>query len=143
MGLSPISPDIIRLLKGDIQSPERLQILLALFRERPRAFTAKTLRALLSGDRSNSSSTSSNAHALDTHLAILCGRGFLAVTIGNDLLYAYKPISDAFHEQISALWTLWDSRPGDVLAVLNGSSKEDAARAFADAFRLNKRDRNG
>ena len=123
MSTSPIDPELARILTTAVESVERLEILLVMRREQPRAFSAKALRAHLAVAGA----------ALDTHLAILCGRGFLGVTIGNDLVYAYQPISPRIDQQATDLAALWASRRSDVEALLNGRAKTPA-QDFADAF---------
>lgn len=128
MAVPPISEEAARLLSTAIESVERLELLLALRRAPSKTFTAKALRA----------SMPSGGAGLDTHLAILCGRGFLGVTIGNDLVYAYKPISARIEQHVNEIADLWEKRPSDVRALLAGRREPDPLRAFADAFRFKK-----
>lgn len=132
MAGAPLDPDIVRLLAVAVESVERLEILLALRRAHPRSMTGKVLAHTLS----------ISATSVDTHLAILCGRGFLGVTIGNDLVYTYKPISSKIERQVEDLADLWATRRRDVESMLAASSPS-AASAFADAFRFRKKDRDG
>jgi hypothetical protein len=128
MAIDSVDPEIERLLRVAIESVERLEILLVMRRDQPKAFTAKVLRGTLS----------INAAAADTHLAILCGRGFLGVTIGNDLVYTYRPISARIDQHVAEIARLWAERRPDVLTLLNHAPPASAASAFADAFRFRK-----
>lgn len=112
---------------------ERLELLLLLRRERPRTFTAKSLR-----------STFSVAGAVDSNLAFLCGRGFLGVTIGNDLVYDYRPISPKIDQHVTEIADAWKTSRAEVAALLRApTGSRDAASAFADAFRIRRRDDDG
>lgn len=126
----PVDPELARLLTVAVETVERLEILLTLRRDHPRSTTAKVLARDLS----------IRASSVDTHLAILCGRGFLGVTIGSDLVYAYKPISAKIEQQVADLAELWATRRPDVQALLGPSTAPTAATAFADAFRFRKKD---
>jgi hypothetical protein len=117
------------LLKAAIESVARLEILLMMRRDRPRSTTAKALAHVLS----------MRGAEIDTHLAVLCGRGFLGVTIANDLIYTYKPISPKIEQQVTDLARLWSTRRADVEAILDGSPPTPA-NVFADAFRFRKKD---
>src|SRR4051812_16451635 len=104
MPTNPVDPEIERLLAAAVESVERLEVLLLLRREQPKAFTGKTLGRAMS-----------LAPAVaDTHLAVLCGRGFLGVTFANDLSYAYQPISAKIAQQVTTLAQLWNDRRADV-----------------------------
>lgn len=129
------SPEHERLLTVAVETVERLELLLVLRRERPRAFTAKVLRSELSV-----------GGPVDSNLAFLCGRGFLGVTIGNDLVYDYRPISPKIEQQVTDIAEAWKTRRADVVATLGGGgarATRDAASAFADAFRIRRRDDDG
>lgn len=127
MPSNPIDPEIARILTSAVESVERLEVLLVLRRERPQAFTAKALRRHVAVNGS-----------LDTHLAILCGRGFLGVNLGNDLVYVYQPISPRIDHQAEEIAALWASRRSDVEALLEGRATTPA-QDFADAFRLGRK----
>jgi hypothetical protein len=132
MSVDPVDPDLVRLLTSAIESVERFEILLAMRAEHPRSTTAKALARTLS----------IRATAVDTHLAFLCGRGFLGFTIGNDIVYAYKPISARIEQQVTDLVQLWKTRRRDVEAIL-GTASVTAASAFADAFRFRNDKKDG
>lgn len=73
-------------------------------------------------------------HAVEQHLAILCGRGFLTVSIANDLLYAYQPVSPSIAQALNELEDLNRMRRADVVAALRAGDGKDPVRAFANAF---------
>ena len=133
MTVDPVDPEIERLLRVAVESVERLEILLAMRREQPKAFTAKMLRSTMA----------ISGAAADTHLAILCGRGFLGVTIGNDLVYTYRPISTKIEHQVTEIARLWQQRRAEVAALLTNGRATNAANAFANAFRFRKDDDDG
>lgn len=131
--VTPLSPEHERLLTVAIETVERLELLLVLRRERPKAFTAKSLRSGFSA-----------RGAVDSNLAFLCGRGFLGVTIGNDLVYEYRPISTKIEQQVTEIADAWQTRRAEVARLLGAAGgPRDAASAFADAFRIRRRDDDG
>lgn len=130
MSQPPLDPDVERILSTIVESAERLELLLLLRREQPKTFTARSLRGQL---------PAIPTPALDTHLAILCGRGYLGVTIGNDLVYTYRPISEKIDQQVAAIAALWSSRRADVEALFKDRGKRDPVQMFADAFRFKRR----
>lgn len=62
----------------------------------------------------------------ERHLALLCGRGFLKVSLATDLLYAYQPVTP----ELDALVSIMADNRDDCMALLNS----DPIRAFANAF---------
>jgi hypothetical protein len=104
------------LLASSIESAERLAILMHLRAHRAKALSARTVGTALH---------ISTALA-EQHLAALCGKGFLTVTIGSDLVYAYQP-SPAVDAAL------------DELEELSAKRRADPARAFADAFLIRKK----
>jgi DNA-binding IclR family transcriptional regulator len=108
MSPSPIDPDVANLLSTAVESADALEILLALRREQPRTFTARALRTVLGMPTAS----------IDRHLAGLCGHGFLAVTIRNDLIYTYRPMSAEMDRLAGELESLWATRRLDVEALL-------------------------
>lgn len=130
MSVPPIDPEIERILSVAIESADRLEILLTLRQEQPKTFTAKTLRERLALPSAS----------IDTHLAILCGRGYLGVTIGNDLVYTYRPISQKIDQQVADIAALWATRRSDVEALFRLRRENDPVRRFADAFRFKRKE---
>lgn len=127
-------PDhLARLLLSSIETEERLDVLCLLKKARPRTFTAKTVASELGVV----SSKAENA------LAMLCGRGFLTVTIANDLFYAYAPVSPSMDEALDEIVKLLDADRSRVVDVLKKRLGRDPVQAFADAFLVRKKDGDG
>jgi hypothetical protein len=119
-----IPEHLARLLGSSVESLERLDLLLHVRAARGKKFTAGALADLFGLP----------AVSAEQHLAILCGRGFLNVSIGSDLLYTYHPVSPAIDGALAELETLNRERRPDVVAALGGARSPDPVRAFADAF---------
>lgn len=127
--MEKIPEQVARLLTSSIESVERLDVLLHLRADPKRALNAKTLAAQLKLP----------SPIVEQHLAILCGRGFLAVNIGSDLQYSYKPISPAIDQVLHELAELNRVRRPDVVAALEAKDGRDPVRAFANAFLIRGR----
>ncbi|MBX3208551.1 MAG: hypothetical protein KF764_26195 [Labilithrix sp.] len=116
------------LLTSSIESVERLEILLHLRARRGKTFGARAVAEAL---------RVSSVFA-EQHLAILCGRGFLEVSIGSDLIYGYQPVSAALDAALQEIEELYRDRRADVVAVLKSPLARDPAEVFADAFLIRK-----
>jgi hypothetical protein len=114
------------LLRTSIESVDRLDILLHLRAHRGKSFGARAVAQALH---------LSSAFA-EEHLAILCGRGFLTVSIASDLLYSYQPVSPALEGAMQEIEELSRERRADVVALLQSSSGRSSPHVFADAFLL-------
>lgn len=125
---APIPEHLVRLLTANIESPVRLEVLLLLRRSAPRKFTAATASKQLNAPEA----------LVERELALLCGRGFLAVTLGSDLNYGYQPVSAELDAQLGELADLYEKRRADVRALLRREAI-DPIRAFAEAFRIVKK----
>jgi hypothetical protein len=122
-------PDhVARLLASSIETVGRLDVLLHLRAARGKTFTARTV----------ASACGITAAAAEQHLAILCGRGFLGVSIGSDLAYSYQPISPAIHQVLEEVQKLNATRRADVVAALAERRDGDPVHAFANAFLVRK-----
>src|SRR5690348_3763787 len=88
---------LARLLTSSIETEERLDVLCLLKQARPRTFTAKTVAAELGIATSKA----------EQALAMLCGRGFLTVSIANDLFYSYAPVSPTIDKALDELSKLY------------------------------------
>lgn len=122
---------LARLLTTSIQTIERLDILCLLRATQPKTFTARAVATELA----------MSTATVETALAMLCGRGFLTVSIANDLFYSYAPVSPAIDESLEELVKILESNRNKVLAVLRAGEPRDAAQEFADAFVVRKRRR--
>lgn len=120
-------PEPVRdLLANVIETTERLDVLLLLYRAHPKGFAASAVAKHLHLLPANA----------ETALAMLCGRGLLTVTIANDLVYAYAPVTPELGQAVDAIAALdvADDTRGQVRGVLRGGHARDPARAFAAAF---------
>lgn len=124
---------LARLLTSSIETLERLEILCLLRATRPKTFTARAVATELA---------ISTATA-ETALAMLCGRGFLTVSIANDLFYSYAPVSPTIDTALEDVVKLLASDRAKVVDVLRAGRGRDPAHAFANAFLVRKKDGDG
>lgn len=130
-GARRIPEHLVKLLASSIETEDRLDILLFLRANAGQKFAAKALAAAFRGR---------NVDAAQ-HLAILCGRGFLGVSIGVDLLYGYAPLSPAVVAALDEIAELNRDHRADVVATLHDRAERDPAHAFANAFLVRKTDK--
>lgn len=128
-----IPEHVTRLLASSIESVERLDLLLHVRAVRGKRVTARSLAGALGLPIA----------AAEQHLAILCGRGFLNVTIGSDLLYTYQPLCPTIDDVLAEIETLSRHRRAEIVAALGDGHGRDPVRAFADAFVLRRLDSRG
>jgi hypothetical protein len=124
---SVVPPHLVDVLRR-IESIERLEVLLFCRADPGRSFSAKAVASALHR----------LPGAVERDLALLCGRGFLAVNIGTDLNYSYKPMNRETDEALAEIEAVYRRSPGSIRALYAPPS--DPVRAFADAFRLRKDD---
>jgi hypothetical protein len=121
----PKLDDLARhVLLDSVVTRSRLGVLLLLFRERPRSFTARDVAARLP----------SKPRSLEEELAMLCGRGLLSVVMRSDLRYAYAPVNAELDRAVRDLANAWLVGPAEIDALLD--ARAHPVRAFASAFRL-------
>lgn len=128
-----IPEHIARLLTSSIETVERLDVLLHLRANKGKLFGARAVAQALH----------MSTAVAEQHLAILCGRGFLTVSIGSDLIYGYQPVSSAIDVAMQEVADLSRDRRPDVLATLRDASDRDPVHAFANAFLIRKTDKKG
>lgn len=128
-----IPEHIARLLTSSIETVERLDVLLYLRESRGKLFGARAVAQALH----------MSTAVAEQHLAILCGRGFLTVSIGSDLIYGYQPVSAAIDAAMQDVAVLSRDRRQDILATLRDASERDPVHAFANAFLIRKIDKKG
>src|SRR5688572_25636882 len=121
-----ISPELAALL-ALLDSPTAIEILLLV-----RAAPGKSFTALAVGKELRMPTASA-----ERELALLCGRGFLAVTLGSDLNYAYRPMTPEVDVTIAQLADRWSRDRESVRSML--VREKDPIRAFAAAFRFRKK----
>lgn len=124
---------LARLLTSSIETEERLDVLCLLRKARPRTFTAKAVAS----EMGIAPGKAENA------LAMLCGRGFLTVTIANDLFYSYAPVSPTIDKALDELTAFVARDRKRVLDALTQQRGRDSAHAFANAFLVRKKDGDG
>jgi hypothetical protein len=130
---SPLPERLLHLLTTSIQTSERLEVLFLLSATRPKTFTARTVATELS----------MGVATAESALAMLCGRGFLEVSIANDLFYAFAPVDPTMKESVEELVAVYAKERAAVLAVLRRPEDRDPVSAFANAFLVRKKDRDG
>lgn len=123
-----IPEHLAQLLASSVETVERLEILLHLRARKGKSFGARAVAEAL---------RVSSAFA-EQHLAILCGRGFLKVSISSDLIYGYQPVSAAIDSAMQEIEDLYRERPADIAAVLRSANDRDPAHVFADAFLIRR-----
>lgn len=124
---------LARLLTSSIQTLERLDIVCLLRATQPKTFTARAVATELA----------ISTAAAETALAMLCGRGFLTVSIANDLFYAYAPVSPTIDAALAEIVTLVSANRSKVVELLRAGRGRDPARAPADASLAGRRDDDG
>lgn len=124
---------LARLLTSSIETVERLDILCLLRATRPKTFTARAVATELS----------LSVTAVETAMAMLCGRGFLTVSIANDLFYSYAPVSPTIDKALEEIVKHLSTDRAKVLDVLRAGRGKDPAHAFANAFLVRKKDGDG
>ena len=120
---------LVRLLTTSIETLERFEVLALLRATRPKTFTARAVAVELS----ISSATAEAA------LAMLCGRGFLTVSIANDLFYSYAPVSPSMDASFEELVKLYSDDRATIVTTLKQRDRRDPVKAFADAFLVRKK----
>jgi hypothetical protein len=88
-----IPEHIARSLTATVESIERLDVLLYARAARGKAVAARGVGPALH----------LSVPMAEQHLAVLCGQGFLTVSIGSDLLYSYQPKSLELDRALEAL----------------------------------------
>jgi hypothetical protein len=124
---SGIPPEVQALLLKHIQAVEQLEILLLLYRNHSRQWSAvEVARELRIATPS-----------AEQRLADLQSRGFLSAKDGAPRLYSYQPATSDLDRAVSGLERAYDERRVTVLNLIF-SKPLDNVRVFADAFRLRR-----
>jgi hypothetical protein len=138
---SDLPEDVRRLLQEHIQSYEQLEILLLLRRVRYEAWTSGALATRLRISEA----------LVAPALACLEAAGLLRTDTGNDPpaqppRYAYRPASSGLDATVGILDREYAERPISIIKLMSANSIERvrtaALHTFADAFVLNKKDRD-
>ena len=89
----PIPDRITELLRDAIETETRLGVLLLLWREPTKRFDVESVAAALFV----------TPEEAERDLAALCGRGFLAVILGDDVTYRYRPATPELERDVEAI----------------------------------------
>lgn len=122
-------PEHLAKILASIETEERLEVLRLIRAGRPKTYSARTIAKELS----------LSPAVAESALAMLCGRGYLTVSIATDLFYAYAPISLALDEALDAIFALYRDDRAEVVRALGRPSVKGAAHTFANAFLVRKK----
>lgn len=138
---SNLPEDVRRLLHEHIDSYEQLEILLLLRRERYEAWTPDALAARL---HLGEALIGPALAALNT--AGLIGTAAASGSATQPLRYAYRPASSGLDATVGILEREYAERPVSIIKLMSANSIERlrtaALHTFADAFVLNKKDKD-
>jgi hypothetical protein len=127
MADSLLSPDVRRFVAQTIDSVEQLEVLVLLAHAAEKWWDAPSV------SREAGVTTATAARTLEE----LGARNLLDVRLGADVMYRFRPSSDALDRLAAALVAAYTSHRLAVLSVL-ASKPATPIRDFADAFRLKK-----
>lgn len=122
-----IPKDVKRLIGDHIESVVQLEILLLLYANAGREFTAADVGRELRIEPA----------WVITQLANLCGRGILCEVDARAHRYRYKPTSAQLDAAVAGLARAYADRRVTVVGLIY-AKPPDQIRSFADAFRLRK-----
>lgn len=122
-----LADDVIALLKRSIHSIGQVEVLLLLFRRREGWSAEAVSRELRS-----------SPYGAETHLKSLQGDGLVEKRV-TDGLYYFSPASPAIEDAVGKLAILHSERMTTLVELIY-DSRPDAIRAFAEAFRIKKKD---
>jgi hypothetical protein len=126
--VGPIPEEIERLLAGNIESFDQLEVLRVLGNNPGKEWGVAELAKEVQAER----------QALTSHLATLHARGLLTCeTRGGECLYRHGPHTLELEDLVRRLLQLYRERPVTVIRLVY--ARADAGlRAFAEAFRIRK-----
>jgi hypothetical protein len=125
---SRLPESVQRLVAQRIDSVEMLQVLLALYDDSGRTWTAAQAAQAASLD----------SVAATRQLVLLRQRGFLTVEMADDAAYRYGPPEEV-RDAVDDLVKCYRARPLEVLSLIAARPLR-RLRMFADAFRLRRED---
>jgi hypothetical protein len=122
-----IPPEVQRFIAENIDAADQLDILLLLYRNRERTFTALEV----------AQAVFTVASAATLRLEALVARGLLSSTGTADPAYRYAPVSEELARQADQLAAVYQANRVGVIQLLF-SRPPDPLQTFADAFRFKK-----
>lgn len=126
-------PEAVRALIAEhIQSIEALEILLLLFRNQGRWWSAESV-----ADELHASS-----HSVGACLEDLSSRTLLDARVADTVLFRYNPVSETLDATVTALDRAYAETPVPLASLIYGRDTQ-RIRGFAEAFRIGKRGENG
>lgn len=123
--------DVTQLVRAHVRSVMQLEVLLHMHREAERWLSATEVNGAL---RSSLAATAK-------HLEELCSSGLLECRTGADPTYHFAPSRPGDAEVIAKLADLFRDRFHSVVDLIY-VSRRSSARAFADAFKIKKGDKD-
>jgi hypothetical protein len=124
-----ITPGVRAFVRDHIRSLEQLEILLLLLKDETRSWSAEAAA------RELRTTTASAAARLEE----MASRNLLDVRIAEQIFYRYAPVSPALDAAAKETARAYKERPVAVTTAIY-SQPEDEIRAFADAFRIRKKE---
>jgi hypothetical protein len=135
-GASELPEDVRALLHEHIESYEHLETLLLLRRERYEQWTSEGLAARLRV----------RPELIETALASLKASGLVEATGPAPMRFAYRPASSGLDAAVGRLQSEYAERPILIIQLMSANAIERlrtaALHTFADAFVLNKKDKD-
>jgi predicted ArsR family transcriptional regulator len=125
---APLTPRTTAFLLDEIQSVERLETLLLVYRRRDGWVSAHDLSnaVLLAPD------------AIHRQLEALATQNLLNVRVTDDVRYRFEPADAGVADMVQELDEVYRTRRDDVIAII--AERLGAMQRFADAFRLKRSD---
>ena len=124
-----IPDDVVTFLTDRIDSVEQLEVLLLLQQTPDTAWTGESVARHLYREPSS----------VGRRLGVLRLQGLLQATEDEEPRFRYAPSSDALAETVARLAEAYAQRRVTVLGIL-AAKPMDNVRAFADAFRIRKKE---
>lgn len=129
---SPIPARVRGLIADQIQTADHLAVLLLLFRNADRWWSADGV-----ADELHISPLSA-ANRLED----LASRKLLDARVAETVMFRYKPVTTALEATVGDLARLYAEWPSEVVMLIRERTTEHI-RGFADAFRLRRKDDDG
>jgi hypothetical protein len=132
MADTPVPPSVRALIADRIQTTERLEVLLLLFRHPDRWWSAEStaeelhVTALSAGNR----------------LEELASGMLLDARVAESVMFRYKPVSSDLEATVGDLARLYAELPLQITTLMRAPAS-DPIRGFADAFRIRTRKEDG